>query len=546
MQPRHYLFFMMTAIAAGQPFSPIAPIAIRDLTGPRHTIAFIGDSYASGEGAPNQTGAKWDDRGCHRSSENGRAAAAKAVAATAGTRLNPITMTATPNLIWKDVACSGATVAKGILGRYEGVDELNNNTGGATGDYGPQVNEVEQWLNGRELDVLSISVGGNDVGFAKVVETCMHPFKGNCHTDNELKSLVANGDPNDSRVVGFAGLEQKLRAMKTAIDSQLKPRKVIFFGYPNPLRDRKGSLCNRYDENFAIFTLNGSTFNPGPGALGFHIGAATEHLNAEEAAWVESELITKMNNKRRDLAEEFGWTFIDPTEMTRRHGFCASGNRAWFNTPKTSYNRQGDFNGTAHPNREGFKVYEAFLMRELTRFLDIRTSVSNRLDHEDWSVVNNPPASTSPTGSQASVRTLEQSESEEEELELHPTTEEEAFRIQLNPPPGQQPPSMGFSLVLNGTLFPNPDVITEIALEVSQTSFEFNVPESSIFRIPVPVKQFGAVTAKVNTLPYAPNTILNIRWRVKTKRFYDATEERILRGPQIRIRVKGAVQAEQL
>ena len=49
---------------------------------PKHLIAFMGDSFAAGEGAPSTTGGdKWLSEPCHRSEENGRARAAQLLGA---------------------------------------------------------------------------------------------------------------------------------------------------------------------------------------------------------------------------------------------------------------------------------------------------------------------------------------------------------------------------------------------------------------------------------------------------------------------------------
>jgi lysophospholipase L1-like esterase len=124
-------------------------------------VVAMGDSYASGEGNPRNVQAwlrqggsldpYWDDNACHRSARGGPAAAALALE-----KADPHTSV---SLVY--VACSGATIANGILGPQAGV-------GASVG----QVEQVRQVIGDRPVDYVFLSIGGNDVGFTSVLETC--------------------------------------------------------------------------------------------------------------------------------------------------------------------------------------------------------------------------------------------------------------------------------------------------------------------------------------------------------------------------------------
>lgn len=63
------------------------------------------------------------------------------------------------------LAASGATIRKGVLGPYKGTDGEN-----LRGDpLQPQVDQMRDLVANRAIDVLTLSVGGNDVGFAFAV-----------------------------------------------------------------------------------------------------------------------------------------------------------------------------------------------------------------------------------------------------------------------------------------------------------------------------------------------------------------------------------------
>ena len=126
-------------------------------------VAF-GDSYASGEGNPRNVESwlaeggllsrftpYWDDDPCNRSTRG-----APAQAALALEKSSPKT-----SVTLVDVACSGATVAAGVLGPFT-----------AAGQARSQIEQVRQIIGDRQIDLVTLSVGGNDVGFTSVLTAC--------------------------------------------------------------------------------------------------------------------------------------------------------------------------------------------------------------------------------------------------------------------------------------------------------------------------------------------------------------------------------------
>lgn len=127
-----------------------------------YLFVVMGDSYSSGEGNPRNVDAwianpdqpfdpYYDDDNCNRST---RAAPAQAALA-----LEKSSDKSSVTLI--DVSCSGATIDSGILGpqRWAGQDSS-------------QVQQVQQLIGNRSIDVLAFSIGGNDVGFTSILSTC--------------------------------------------------------------------------------------------------------------------------------------------------------------------------------------------------------------------------------------------------------------------------------------------------------------------------------------------------------------------------------------
>ncbi|GAA1596888.1 SGNH/GDSL hydrolase family protein [Actinoplanes couchii] len=135
--------------------------------------AALGDSYSSGVGAPSQTGI------CLRSNHS--------YASRWAARNNPAT--------FQFLACSGATT-----------DDV-------------RAGQIPALKSGADL--ISITVGGNDAGFAPTVVTCLTASDSACAAKvNQGKAYVANTLPG------------KLDATYAAIRAKAPGAKVIVLSYP--------------------------------------------------------------------------------------------------------------------------------------------------------------------------------------------------------------------------------------------------------------------------------------------------------------------------
>jgi lysophospholipase L1-like esterase len=143
----------VTLEADGESFT--APVRARDLL-----VVSIGDSVASGEGdpdGPSLFNPRWLETRCHRSLRSGAAQAALAL--EAGSPHSAVT--------FLPLACSGATIDRGLLGPFGGVQR---NT--ALGDLPAQASQVARLQKLRRIDALLLSVGANDVYFGPLAEFC--------------------------------------------------------------------------------------------------------------------------------------------------------------------------------------------------------------------------------------------------------------------------------------------------------------------------------------------------------------------------------------
>jgi GDSL-like Lipase/Acylhydrolase family len=271
------------------------------------TAVAIGDSYASGEGA---IGGGWLNAACHRSALAGPQDAAA--------RLSTLRPTS-----FSSFACSGATTAA------------------ITGQLGA--------LPGGRIDALTISMGGNDIGFAGIVMSCMAP--------TECTPL----DPTVT--ASLAGLPPGLAGVLNAVPSRVT--NVFVTEYPDPTTGVFGSRCGTPES---------------PAFQGLDL------INPVEAGWASSRVVGRLNAALSAAVDAANArpgphpVFHFVTGLSARfatHGYCTGGGSpapwAWFNprfvsTPVDSFTSQRDVLGTMHPNDLGQRAIGEALV-DAERFL---------------------------------------------------------------------------------------------------------------------------------------------------------------------------------
>jgi lysophospholipase L1-like esterase len=258
------------------------------------TVVAVGDSYASGEGA---IGSGWINAACERSSLAGPQDAAGRL----GSR-RPVAFTS--------LACFGANTS-GVLAQLSSLPPGN-------------------------IDALTMSVGGNDIGFTSIVMNCMSPFD------------CTGIDP--AVTSALAALPTSLAAVFAAVPSRVA--NVFVTEYPDPTTGPLGIRC-------------GSPLAPGFEGL--------DGIDESEAAWASSRVLTRLN---ATLAAAVAAADARPgphprfrfvTGISARfatHGYCTGGGSPapwtwgtprYINTVVDSQTSQGllNANGTMHPNDLG-------------------------------------------------------------------------------------------------------------------------------------------------------------------------------------------------
>jgi len=327
----------------------------------RITIVSMGDSYSSGEGAPDDeavgcipdhqciSAAKWnandqwngahpslpvpsDDDTCDRSIKAGPRQAVDAFRDIAGVPVDFVS-----------VACSGAQVADLISAEWA--------RGNARDHIPLQIDQVAQLFPNRQrIDVLIIGIGGNDVGFGPKVEQCMAPPLnplakppfGGCY---QLPS-VGTGDNDPIKLA--RDLSARYDRLAAVIQDRLNVGVVLITEYPNPMFNDDGQVC--HDQP------------PGDPLMG---------IQQDEAEWAANTVIPMLNGTiqaavRRNADK--GWQYVgNVASGFMGHGYCASD--PYLNTVNAAIGIEGKKNGAVHPNAKGYQVYQAAILAKLRELI---------------------------------------------------------------------------------------------------------------------------------------------------------------------------------
>ncbi|KNB54195.1 GDSL family lipase [Streptomyces caatingaensis] len=180
-----------TALAAGA----AAPATAAAGQGGGERYVALGDSYTSAPGVPQQSGGD-----CARSSVNYPALTAKALRITS----------------FRDVSCSGARTDD--FWRAQGANP-------------PQLDAV-----GRNTRLVTVGIGGNDIGFGEIIGTCAQLSASDPAGDPCRKKYTApdGGDLLNRRIADTA---PKIAEVLKAVHRKAPRARVVLAGYPSIMPD---------------------------------------------------------------------------------------------------------------------------------------------------------------------------------------------------------------------------------------------------------------------------------------------------------------------
>ena len=296
---------------AAKPAFASTTVLVKDIL-----IVSIGDSVASGEGNPVVPGyfffraAQWaysadpamnlENANAHRSTLAGPAQFALAV--QAGDPHVAVTFVS--------VANSGASIAQGVLSPMPSI-------GDPSYILPPEINELRQIIGTHPIDVMTVSIGANDIGFSTRVEQLITNTLFDTPSLNTIQTQVN---------AALSTLPQQYAQLGQAIQT-FHPGKVLITEYPDLTRNNRGKIAPIVFSDVNIISKSNVRF------------ALNNILNPLDAAV-------------KTAAGANGWTYVGGLSSDfRTHGYPST--NSWFRDLNDSYEIEDSRDGAFHPNAAG-------------------------------------------------------------------------------------------------------------------------------------------------------------------------------------------------
>ena len=247
-----------------------------------------------------------------------------------------------------NVTCSGATVGSGILGPQR-----------AAGQAQSQIDQVRGIIGNRSIDVATLSVGGNDIGFGQVLSGCaldadcaiapvsQPPLRGFPTMQDGIQTLTGGLRTAYAQIAGCLGGP----ACPSGAPLAMSPgARILPTLYPDITRAADGEPCT-----YITFTAGNMRWArdtmlvPGP--------APTFDYATTSRSTVTFGLPNGSLNQQVAATDQLGWRPVVQTwsasgDSAQGHGICA-GDQAWA-FPVTAL--AGFPSASFHPNPKGQKV----------------------------------------------------------------------------------------------------------------------------------------------------------------------------------------------
>ncbi|MEU6233510.1 GDSL-type esterase/lipase family protein [Kitasatospora sp. NPDC047058] len=291
-----------TALAAApaQAAATPAPAA----AGPTAAVA-MGDSYISGEAGrwkgnslTTSTSRAGTDRAWTGSSYD-PSRVYGASAANGCDRSDVAEIRSAPGTAQEQInlACSGATSAN--------IPRAAN--GGQTykGE-APQADQLAQVARTHTVKLISLSVGGNDLGFADVIISCVQDYEiwnSYCHQDQQ----EAVDSRMDEAMAGVAKSIDEIRTVMTQAGQAPGSYRIVLQSYPSPI---PRSSENRYPESGWSRTSTGGC-----------------PFWDEDSDWARDRLVPQISDRLARVAAAKGVQFLDLRDMLQGREVCSTATR---------------------------------------------------------------------------------------------------------------------------------------------------------------------------------------------------------------------------
>lgn len=341
----------LTASADGHSVSSTQTLTIRN-----YLVAAIGDSYASGEGNPHSPaqydwlgfatrGAIWAQGGDDLESIRHRMAHRSTAAGVAQMALELENADPKSSVTFVFLPHTGSTVLDGVLNSRASSDP------GAPGIVPAQIDRLAELTQGRRIDSLFMSVGGNDLGFGDILADLVkndpaipfHDYEGTI-TNIINRSLNNLADLRDNR---YPELARRLSSFNIG--------QIYLTEYPDLTKQSDGQIAAGIIDDIV------------PGL----------EVDRHELTRLIDEVMPHFIGAMKTSAAKFGWNYVDGVlAQFSHHGYGD-----WFRRASDSVVLQGplgnrntvtpldmeDTLGTMHPINGGLEAQRNALLEDVRK-----------------------------------------------------------------------------------------------------------------------------------------------------------------------------------
>ncbi|MEV6208495.1 GDSL-type esterase/lipase family protein [Kitasatospora sp. NPDC051914] len=260
-----------------------------------------------------------------------------------------------------NLACSGATTAN-VFRAASGGQSFKGEA--------PQADQLAAVAAQNTVKLITLSVGGNDLGFADVISTCVQDYEiwwSYCHDDQQ----AAVNARMDAAMAGVGKAVDEVRAVMSAAGYSASSYRIVLQSYPSPI---PRSSENRYPESGWSRTNTG--------------GCPFWDLDAN---WARDTLVPQISDRLAAVAAAKGVQFLDLRDLLQGREVCSTATRLatptvapsattseWARFLDMGTTTQGTLQESFHPNH-----YAQLALGRCLTLLDAKTT-------GNWSCRNTP------------------------------------------------------------------------------------------------------------------------------------------------------------
>lgn len=196
-----------------------------------------------------------------------------------------------------NLACSGATTAN-VFRAANGGQSFKGEA--------PQADQLAAVAAQNTVKLITLSVGGNDLGFSDVISTCVQDYEiwwSYCHDDQQ----AAVDAKMDAAMAGVGKAVDEVRAVMSAAGYAPSSYRVVLQSYPSPI---PRSTENRYPESGWSRTNTG--------------GCPFWNLDAD---WARDSLVPQISARLAAVAAAKGVQFLDLRDLLQGREVCSTATR---------------------------------------------------------------------------------------------------------------------------------------------------------------------------------------------------------------------------